>query len=214
MGKLILSFKGKPIQAYQFETGKIQVGRDRSNDICVDSLAVAPSHALIDFSQNPPQLKALDEQFQLLVNGQKKSDHTLEHRDRITVGKHTLIFTEESQSIFSPPESKPDTVTIFPKQPTISTEAENSQAADATLQIMSGENIGRLISLKKGLTRIGKKGSGMAIIAHRKNGYYLSHLDGENQLMVNGKAVDNESTLLKEEDIVIIDTVKMQFFHE
>jgi hypothetical protein len=214
VGKLILSFKGKPIQAYQFETGKIHIGRDSSNNIFIDSLAVAPSHALIDFNQNPPQLNVLDKQFQLLVNGQKKSAHTLAHGDRITIGKHTLIFTEESQSIFSPPEPKPDTVTAFPKQPALSTVTEDSQAADATLQIMSGENIGRLISLKKGLTRIGKKGSGMAIIARRKNGYYLSHLDGENQLMINGKVIDNASTLLKEEDIVIIDSVKMQFFHE
>lgn len=211
MGKLTLSFKGKPIQAYQFETGEIQIGRDNSNNIYIDSLAVAPSHALIDFSQSPPQLTSLDEQFPLLINGQKKSEHSLEHGDNISIGKHTLTYTIESQSIFSAPE--PGIITAFPKQPSPST-SEAAQPIDAALQIMSGENIGRLISLKKGLTRIGKKGSGMAIIAHRKNGYYLSHLDGENQLMINGSAVDNESTLLKEEDIVIIDTVKMQFFHE
>lgn len=214
MGKLTLSFKGKPIQAYQFEEGEIQIGRGETNDICIDSLAIAPNHALINFDRTPPLLKQLDDQFNLSVNGQKKAEYTLEHGDTISIGKHTLYFTEESPPIFAAAEhsgvSRPDTPSAAPFT---STQPADNQPS-ATLQIMSGANIGRLISLKKGLTRIGKKGSGMAVIAHRSNGYYLSHLDGQNPVLINGKPLENGSALLAEEDIVEIDKVKMQFFHE
>jgi len=212
VGKLTLSFKGKPIHAYQFEEGEIQIGRDNSSDICIDSLAVAPNHALVNFDRSPPLLKQVDTQFNLLVNGQKKPEHRLDHGDTIMVGKHTLLFTEESQSIFTPPE--PPSADLSSIQPFVISPSEESQPGKATLQIMSGANIGRLMSLKKGLTRIGKKDSGMAVIAHRKNGYYLSHLDGENPVLINGKPLENGSVLLNEGDVVEIDRVKMQFFRE
>lgn len=214
MGKLTLSFKGKPIQAYQFEEGEIRIGREETSSIHIDSLAIAPNHALINFDKTPPLLKQLDEQFNLLVNGQKKPEHTLEHGDSITVGKHTLLYTEESQSAFIVPEPPSKTTAPVASVASFTTTQPEKEQPSAALQIMSGTNIGRLINLKKGLTRIGKKGSGMAVIAHRKNGYYLSHLDGSSPLLINGKSLENGSALLAEDDILDIDGIKMQFFYE
>jgi hypothetical protein len=214
VGKLTLSFKGKPIQAYQFEEGEIRIGREETSDIHIDSLAIAPNHALISFDKTPPLLKQLDSQLNLLVNGQKKSEHALEHGDSITVGKHTLLFTEESQSIFIAPEPSPESTAPTTSAAPFAIAQPEKEQPNAALQIMSGPNIGRLINLKKGLTRIGKKGSGMAVIAHRKNGYYLSHLDGDNPVLINGKPLENGSALLTEDDVLDIDNIKMQFFYE
>jgi len=214
VGKLTLSFKGKPIQAYQFEEGEIRIGREEANNIHIDSLAVAPNHASIVFDQTPPLLKQLDNQFNLLVNGQKKAEHALEHGDEITVGKHTLLFTEESQSVFSSSKSSEELDASANIGNPFTVATPEKEQPSAALQIMSGTNIGRLMNLKKGLTRIGKKGSGMAVIAHRKNGYYLSHLDGSNPVLINGKPLEDGSALLTEDDILQIDSVKMQFFYE
>ncbi len=204
MGKLTLAFKGRPLEAYQFDAGKIYIGRDPSNAVHIDSLGVAPVHASICFDQDPPLLTHDDEQYILLVNGHKKTEHGLHHGDSIAIGKYSLHFSEEAQTIFTPAPQPTQKEAAAPASPQIK----------ATMQFLSGPNIGRLMSLKRGLTRIGKKESGLAVIAHRKDGYYISHLDGENPVLINGKLLENDSARLNENDIVEIDKIEMQIFLE
>lgn len=47
MAKFTVYFKDKPIHSGIYEAGVVHIGRDDSNELIVDSLAVAPIHAVV-----------------------------------------------------------------------------------------------------------------------------------------------------------------------
>ena len=81
-----------------------------------------------------------------------------------------------------------------------------------TIQILSGPNAGRELPLLKALTTLGKPGVQVAVIAKRPHGYYITHVEGTNFPVVNGKALDALAHQLNDHDIVELAGVKMEFF--
>ena len=81
-----------------------------------------------------------------------------------------------------------------------------------TIQILSGPNAGKELPLLKALTTLGKPGVQIAVIAKRPQGYYLTHVEGANFPVVNGKALDAQAHQLNDHDIVELAGVKMEFF--
>ena len=81
-----------------------------------------------------------------------------------------------------------------------------------TIQILSGPNAGRELPLSKPLTTLGKPGLQVAVIAKRPQGYFITHVEGANFPVVNGKALDAQATKLQDHDIIELAGVKMEFF--
>ncbi len=81
-----------------------------------------------------------------------------------------------------------------------------------TIQILSGPNAGKELPLLKVLTTLGKPGVQVAVIAKRPQGYYITHVEGTNFPVVNGKALDAQAHQLNDHDIVELAGVKMEFF--
>ncbi len=212
MAKITLTFKGKPIRAYHFEAGsKVFVGRNDSNGIIIDSLAVAPVHAEIEFGNDESKIASRSTEFPLEVNNVKVQDQTLKNGDKISVGKHLLFFAEDSTLLETAPAPQ---VQHFQKDlDSLNLEIkQNIQATEAQLQIMSGKNIGRVISLKGGLNRLGKSGSGVAVVVKRKDGYYTSALEGDPRIKINGSLINDKSVKLEDGDLLEIEKTEMQFF--
>jgi len=212
MAKITLTFKGKPIRAYHYEAGNtVFVGRNDSNGIIIDSLAVAPVHAEIQFGNDETKIASRSTEFPLAVNNVKIQDQALKNGDKISVGKHLLFFSEDSILLEAAPAPQPqkfqkdlDFLNLEIKQ--------NIQATEAQLQIMSGKNIGRVISLKGGLNRLGKPGSGVAVVVKREDGYYTSALEGEPEIKVNDTLIKDKSVKLEDGDLLEIEKTGMQFF--
>ena len=81
-----------------------------------------------------------------------------------------------------------------------------------TIQILSGPNAGRELPLAKPLTTLGKPGVQVAVIAKRPQGYFITHVEGANFPVVNGKALDAQARQLGDHDIIELASVKMEFF--
>jgi pSer/pThr/pTyr-binding forkhead associated (FHA) protein len=81
-----------------------------------------------------------------------------------------------------------------------------------TIQILSGPNSGKELPLLKPLTTLGKPGVQVAVIAKRPQGYFITHVEGANFPVVNGKALDAQAHQLNDHDIVELAGVKMEFF--
>ena len=62
-----------------------------------------------------------------------------------------------------------------------------------TIQILSGPNAGKELPLTKPLTTLGKPGVQVAVIAKRPQGYFITHVEGANFPVVNGKALDAQA---------------------
>jgi pSer/pThr/pTyr-binding forkhead associated (FHA) protein len=82
----------------------------------------------------------------------------------------------------------------------------------AALQILTGASAGREIELTKNLTTLGKTGLQVAVITRRPQGYFLTHVEGANFPVINGKTLDNQARALSDHDVIELAGVKMEFF--
>ena len=207
MAKFTVFFKDKPIQSLLFETGVIHIGRDETNEIKVDSLAIAPIHAVAVLGENSCIIKELNDNYPLIVNGEKNKEHPLINGDKISIGKHAIVFniTETVTAVQQIGNSAIDNFDFHP-------ETESSRTSEANLQILGGKHIGRVIPLKKSMTRLGRGGEGIVVITKRKEGYFISALEGDNSLTVNKQPLGDKTLKLNDNDLVVIDNNPMQFF--
>ncbi len=210
MAKLTLIFKEKPVQVYHFDSESVaHIGRDESNTIRIDSLAVAPVHAVILFREEGHTIKKLNEGFPLLINNQDTSDRLLENGDRITIGKHTLHYTDNEIIL----QKKYNYVEESAGIQSLNEEIEQSlKLTEANLQVLNGKHIGRVIPLKCAMTRLGKTGSSVAVISKRKDGYFLAPLEGITSIKLNNNGVGDTSIQLKSGDTLDLDDTTMQFY--
>lgn len=213
MPKLTLTFKGKPIRAYKFNAGDfISIGRADENEVQIDSLAVAPIHAEIEFQDEHSLISQKQNDFPVLVNNSRSDKHKLKHGDQITIGKHVLYYTEDSTSL-DIPSTQNTGISGGTDHKLLDNQIKNaSQSLEGQLQIMNGPNIGRVVSLKGGLTRLGKPESGVAVIAKRKDGFYIAPLEKGAQIKLNNQPIREKSLKLTQGDLLEIDGTEMQFF--
>ena len=109
--------------------------------------------------------------------------------------------------------AKPAAAPAPPAQPAASAAAPAATAQGiGTIQILSGLNAGKELPLSKPLTTLGKPGVQIAVIAKRPQGYFITHVEGANFPVVNGKTLDSQAHQLGDHDIIELAGVKMEFF--
>ena len=82
----------------------------------------------------------------------------------------------------------------------------------AAIQVLSGSGSGKTLDLVKTVTTLGKPGVQVAVIARRPQGYFITHVEGANYPIVNGKTLDAQAYALADHDVIEIAGVKMEFF--
>ncbi|MDE2600514.1 MAG: FHA domain-containing protein [Rhodocyclaceae bacterium] len=82
----------------------------------------------------------------------------------------------------------------------------------AAIQVLSGTGSGKTLELVKTVTTLGKPGVQVAVIARRPQGYFITHVEGANYPVVNGKTLDAQAHALSDHDVIEIAGVKMEFF--
>lgn len=202
MARLTLTFKDRTLQELPIETDDIGIGREPDNALQIDSLAIAPHHAVVRITDDGPTIHQLDIAHLVFVNDQKVSEHRLADGDRITIGKHEIIYRDDEPRY--PGSNQASGPFLKPLKP----------AREASLQVLKGKNIGLMIPLRGGMTRLGKDDSGSAVIAKRKDGYFLSALSGMQSVRVNDAAVGDRTVQLSNGDIIKISEHFFQFFCE
>jgi hypothetical protein len=209
MAKFTVYFKEKAIQTGVFEAGVVHIGRDPSNDLMVDSLAIAPAHAVALIKDGGCVIKQMNDKFPLLINNRQMKECNLQDNDIINIGKHYIVFST-ANSMLSPGE-----ILRTAQEPEFNEKmADSAKAPEANLQVMSGDYIGRIVPLKKAMTRLGHEGSGVVVIARRKDGYFVSALEEHEGLAVNNQLLGGSIVKLHHKDILVVDKTPLQFFLE
>lgn len=80
------------------------------------------------------------------------------------------------------------------------------------IQLLSGGNAGKEMELTKTLTTLGKPGVQVAVIARRPHGYFITHVEGTNFPLVNGKSLSTQAYQLADHDVIELAGIKMEFF--
>ncbi|MCG8486300.1 MAG: FHA domain-containing protein [Chromatiales bacterium] len=210
MPKLTLSFKGRVIDVFHLEADSTKIGRDPDCTIAIDSLAIAPLQATITEAGDVYRLEAEDEAFPVLVNHEKTEEINLHHGDVIQIGKHTLTFAEDVMELGADLSLSPATA-AEPDQTETEENDGDEQASSSVLQIVNGDNFGRIISLHRHMTRIGHTGGDCAMIARREEGYYITFLEGINPPTVNKQPLADQGQLLNDGDLIEVGGTQMQF---
>lgn len=210
MARLTVFFKDKAIHSALFENGIVHIGRDETNDLTIDSLAVAPAHAALVIRDTDCIIKQLNDDFPLIVNHEKVKECHLSNNDTISIGKHDIIYntTESTEQLRHSGSSTTKGGNSLNREE----DSAYNPIPAANLQIMDGQNIGKILPLKKTMTRLGHSGSGMIVIAKRKDGYFISVLENNGPITVNNKPLDDNSLKLNNNDVIVIDNTALQFF--
>ena len=84
------------------------------------------------------------------------------------------------------------------------------------IQILSGKNSGKKITLDKSLTTVGKPDVAVVGITKRNGGYFIIHIDGdpEKPSMLNGEKIIGKAQPLENHDIIDVAEIKLEFFVE
>jgi len=96
--------------------------------------------------------------------------------------------------------------------PAMAAVAPSAPAPQAFIQIMSGPGVGKELPLTKSLTTLGKPGVQVAVITKRPQGYFITHVEGANFPVLNGRTLDTQAHALNDHDLIEIAGVKMEFF--
>ncbi|EIC30279.1 MULTISPECIES: FHA domain-containing protein [Methylomicrobium] len=208
MPKLTVYFKDKEIESFALDEGKVRIGRDETNEIIINSLAIAPVHAVIAFSKGVATIRALQDEFPITVNGGKTKEAILNENDMIALGKHHVLFNNASS--VGGPEPFDETIENDPSVPLLF--GLEPKLPNGNFQIMDGENIGKIIPIKKTMVQLGRPGQGIVVVTRKKEGYFVSTLENKGSLTVNGEPIANRIVKLSNNDILGINDKSLQFF--
>ena len=92
MPRLILMFKDKILNTCPLASDRsVTIGRHNSNHIVVDNLSVSGYHARVDYLSDGFTITDLQSKNGTFVNGNPIEKALLDHKDTVTIGKHTLL---------------------------------------------------------------------------------------------------------------------------
>ena len=237
MAKLILSMDGLVLKEITLTKERTTIGRKPHNDIQIDNLAVSGEHAVIVTILNDSFLEDLGSTNGTLVNGQPIKKHFLQPNDVIELGKYKLKYINEAPKAAAAADFektmvlRPGTMPRPAPAPVQTSAAAASMATAATaapaqapapaaparqgaIQLLSGANVGKELLLTKALTTLGKPGVQVAVITRRPQGYLITHVEGANFPVVNGKTLDAQAHPLNDHDVIEIAGTKMEFFYK
>ena len=229
MAKLILSMDGLVLKEIPLTKERMNIGRRASNDIQIDNLAISGEHAAVVTILNDSFLEDLNSTNGTLVNGQPVKKHFLKNGDVIELGKYKLKYlAEQAQAqdaadfektmVMRPGALKQSTgnpmVDVRPAEaaPLTDTAPTRPAAVLGAIQVLNGANAGRELELTKTLTTLGKPGVQVAVIAKRPLGYFITHVEGAQFPVINGRPIDAQAHQLNDHDVVEIAGIKMEFF--
>jgi len=237
MGELVLKFKDRVLGQYPIQNGKtFSIGRDKSNDIVIENLAVSTFHAKIESLGGRFALVDLKSKNGTFVNKKLVDSHWLEDGDVIKIGKHAITFlspddgTGPQEALSENQHTMKIDTSEYRSLVRLNTPAQASQASQpaprkpkkpvGVLSDLSGG--GAEIILSKKLLKLGKhatsdvrvKGFAVAAVAATitalADGWYLSHVEGLFKPKVNNKVV-KRSVKLDNLDMIEIGSTKFQF---
>lgn len=207
MVKFTVSLNDKFISSLIFDKSNIHIGHNSSNDIIIDHPAAAPIHAIVKQEGYAYIVTQLNTNYPLNINNDEIKETRLINNDKIFIGNYTLTFN--SARLITPTGNK--------KVSIVNAIAVNEtiNLPNASIQVLSGKNIGRVIPIKDESVNIGSDDSDIAIISKQKKGYTIITKETDVKITINYEPIDNDnSIILNDNDMLVVDNISMQFFLE
>jgi len=182
--RLVLSAADGNTRSYPILTTDVRIGRRPFNEVVLDDLTVSGAHAVIVSDDGRRLLRDLDSRNGTVLNRTPIRSARLEHGDLIEIGVYRLRYLV-------------DRAPVAPARA-----ASDAPLTPAALERMSGPERGRMLALERPITSISGGASQVAVVSRRKNGYYVTHLEGLAFPVVNGDVIGLVSHPLLDGDLI------------
>jgi len=189
--RLVLSFGDLVLRSIPILKDSITIGRRPYNDVALDDLTVSGEHAVIMTIDGERTIKDLNSRNGTQVNGLPIQSRRLEHADLIEVGIYRLRYLVE-------------------RRPAPATPADPA-CAQPVLEWLSGPDRGREQRLDRPIVSITGGADQVAALSRRRNGYFLTHVEGLAFPLVNGESIGLVSHALADGDLIELAGTMMRF---
>ena len=230
MPKIIVKFNEAVIREVPLDREQFTIGRKPDNDVVIDNPAVSGHHAKLSRVQAVYFLEDLGSTNGTFVNEKKIDKRQLKDGDRVTIGKHVLLYEDEAKGLALPPAQVADTdktmILDTQKQRELLKAEQTMQPKPkeriGVLQVLSGGTDKKEYQLTGRIVLIGSQdGSTVkltgwfapkvaAMISRRPAGYNISLSEDGKKVLVNGTPIQGRADL-KDGDLLEVAGVKMSF---
>jgi FHA domain len=226
MAKLVLSTGGTIVYQCFLEHARVIVGREADSQIVVDDPAVSRAHAAITAVGNDYILEDLGSANGTMVNGTPVQRRILQHGDVITLGTFHLRYVDSKASsdidlertmliggLMLPTGAAPaDGAPAGPDELHVpSARAARAQFPKGHVTWLQGVRAGEVQELDRVVATFGAPGDGVAVVARRPRGYFVTHVEGRAHPRVNGQSIGTETRELRDGDVIEAGLDSLQF---
>lgn len=212
MAKIILTVDGVTLKELPLTKERITIGRRSTNDLVIDHVAISGKHAAIVSQLDDYLLEDLDSTNGTQVNGQPVKKHYLQDRDIIELAPYQITFIAGTNSDTAGSEQN---AALSGKPERMQSAAQSASATGAPqvamIRVLTGPSAGKEITLAKALTTIGRPGVQVAVVTHRRQGYFITHVEGSSFPLVNGESIGDSARLLNVDDVIDLSGTQMVF---
>jgi hypothetical protein len=177
--KLLLSTASQHLRQIVIDKPRLTIGRRPYNDIMLDDLTVSGEHALLLTRAGASVIEDLRSRNGTLVNDEPVIQRALLDGDRIEIGIYRLQYVIEP----------------------LITEGDRPPEW-ACVEALSGDAIGKVIAIDRAIVSLSNASGQVAVISRRKNGFFITHLEGTTFPLVNGESTGLISHLLRADDLI------------
>lgn len=227
---LVLSENGRFRNEIPLVRERLRIGRRSHNDLVLDDLTVSGEHALVQVRPEGCLIRDLESRNGTHVNGRPIAECELVEGDCIDIGIYRLrlvrvrVADARSPSRAALPAAEPAAASPQPPGMPAAGQADaaegqaGAQVAEAVvapaapvLEYLAGPYVGITQRVDRNIVRIGDGGTQAAVITRRRQGWFLTHLEGMAAPRVNGVAIGLSASPLADGDLIELGAVQVRF---
>jgi hypothetical protein len=204
MPQLIASVEGVEIKHVYLQKDRTTLGRAQDNDIVFDNMVVSGHHCVFDLKGLADvYIEDLRSTNGTYIDGKMVKRQRLHDGDVIAIGNFRIQYREATEH----PSQFGETAAMK-----IGSDGmPGMMQMHAVFQVLNGSSAGLEVPVTKAVTTFGKPGVAVVSVSHRREGYFVGHLDGQTTPTLNGDAIGHNPVMLSNHDVVEIAGTRMLF---
>jgi len=203
MPQLIASVEGVEIKHVYLQKDRTTLGRNPDNDIVLDNLVVSGHHCVFELKGLADvYIEDLHSTNGTYVNGKMVLRQRLHDGEVISIGNFRIQYLSASER----PSGFSETMAMK-----LDAEGQPARPQHAIFQVLNGSSQGLEMPVVKAVTTFGKPGVSVVAVSHRRDGYYVAHLDGDTRPTLNSDTIGDVPVMLSNHDVLELAGTRMLF---
>ena len=203
MPQLIASVEGVEIKHVYLQKDRTTLGRKPDNDIVFDNLVVSGHHCVFELKGIADvYIEDLHSTNGTYVNGKMVLRQRLHDGEVISIGNFRIQYLSASER----PSNFSETTAMK-----LDAAGQPARLPHAVFQVLNGSSEGLEMPVVKAVTTFGKPGVSVVAVSHRRDGYYVAHLDGDTTPALNGDPIGEVPVMLSGHDVLELAGTRMLF---